>query len=99
MKYNVRLVNPQLQINKTIQVDEDDFILEVAEQNGLDLPVSCRTGTCLTCTGKLIQGKVERCSTYLKPDEEKAGFVLTCYCKPQSDCIILTHQEEALLDL
>lgn len=97
--YNVTLINKQKGINKTIRVSENDYILDIAEQKGMNLPVSCRAGVCVTCAGRLIKGKVEQDHDFLKPNEIESGFVLTCRSYPRSDCTIVTHQEDELLDL
>ena len=97
--YNVTLVNKSLGLNKTIKVRDDEYILDAAEQQGLNLPVSCRAGVCINCTGRLVKGQVDQDHSFLRPKELAAGFLLTCKSYPLSDCVILTHQEEDLLDL
>ncbi len=99
MMYRVKLVNKAQGTSRTIRVKSDEYISDAAEFQGVPLPVSCRAGACITCTGRMVEGSVDQDHTFLKPHECDAGFVLTCRAYPLSDCVILTHQEDALLDL
>jgi len=96
-KYKVRLLNEAKKIDVTIECSSDKFILEAAEDNNIELPYSCRAGSCSTCLGKVTNGKVDQPDqTFLDEDQIGAGFVLTCVAYPVSNCTVLTHEEENL---
>jgi ferredoxin len=97
MTYAVRLINEKKGLDRTFQVKEDQKILEIAEQQGMTLPYSCRTGVCSVCTGRLTEGTANQDEgTILTEEQQAAGFILTCIAYPRSDCTILTEQESEL---
>jgi ferredoxin len=99
MIYNVTLIDPSSNTRTLVQVAEDEYLNDAAVEQGIDLPVSCSAGACITCAAKLVSGRIHQDQNYLKPQEEAAGFILTCRTSPRSNCEILINQEMELLTL
>ena len=97
--FTVQILNEQTGLDETIKVSRDQYILDAAFVEGVQLPHSCRQAACVTCACKLVSGSVEHDHHGLKIQEKDAGFFLPCKSRPLSDCIILACKEDELLDL
>lgn len=80
---------------QTIEVPEDQTILSVALDAGVNLPSSCHAGVCTTCAGKILEGSVEQGDGMgVSPELQAEGYVLLCVAYPRSDLKIETEKED-----
>ncbi|WP_273779043.1 NADH:ubiquinone reductase (Na(+)-transporting) subunit F [Acinetobacter sp. GSS19] len=84
-------------IGTTIEVEEDQTILDAALRQGVWLPFACGHGTCGTCKVQVTDGfyDVGEASPFALMDiEREENKVLACCCKPESDMVIEADVDE-----
>ena len=95
--YKVTVFSDEHNIDSTFECDSDTYVLDKAEELGIELPYSCRAGACSTCVGIVESGELDQSEqSFLEEDQLEAGFALTCIAYPKSDCKILVHKEDDL---
>ncbi|WP_373536910.1 2Fe-2S iron-sulfur cluster-binding protein [Microcoleus sp.] len=79
----------------TVEVPEDQPILQTALAAGIDLPNSCNSGVCTTCAAKVIEGELKQVDCMgVSPELQTEGYVLLCVSFPRSNLKIETEKED-----
>lgn len=82
---------------ETIEVAENETLLDAGEDEGWDLPYACREGQCLSCGGRVVDGPAEDYVVHwhqemLNEDELGDGYTLTCVAYPKADLTLETRE-------
>ena len=73
----------------TLSVGADEPIYDAALAAGVQLPIACGYGGCITCAARLVEGRVRQPNaSALNARQSRAGYVLLCVARPKSDCVI-----------
>lgn len=83
MNYEIHLAR-----GASFTASADRTLLDCANDAGLHLEHSCRTGRCGTCKTRLVSGTVKTigADTWLKPEDRAQGWILTCTDAAQGVC-------------
>ncbi|MFC3478056.1 2Fe-2S iron-sulfur cluster-binding protein [Halobacterium litoreum] len=83
---------------ETIEVANNETILDAGEDEGWDLPYACRQGQCLSCGGRVASGEdshdfVQHSNNEtLSDDEMEKGYMLTCTAYPTASFSVETDE-------
>ena len=82
---------------ETIDVMENQTLLEAGEDQGWDLPYACRQGQCVSCGGHVADGPSEDYLVHdgqemLDENEIDDGYTLTCVAYPTADLTLETNE-------
>ncbi|MBE9167749.1 2Fe-2S iron-sulfur cluster binding domain-containing protein [Pleurocapsales cyanobacterium LEGE 06147] len=84
----------------TVEVPEDRYILQWAEQQGVELPFACRNGACTTCAVRILSGEVYQPEAMgLSPKLKEQGYALLCVSYPRSDLEVETQDEDEVYEM
>ena len=83
---------------ETIEVANDEPLLDQGEDAGMDLPYACRQGQCVSCAGQITEGG--NSEEYIEHDDQQMlgdaelddGYTLTCVAYPRDDFTIETGE-------
>jgi len=93
--FNVQLVTPQGEVS--FQCPDDEYILDAAEQAGIDMSYSCRAGACSSCLGRIIRGTLDQSDqSFLDDVQINDKYVILCVAYATSDLVLLTECEKEL---
>jgi ferredoxin len=69
-------------------------LLEAAEAGGIELPSSCRNGTCRTCLCRLVDGRIRWRIEWpgVSAEEKAEGWILACVAEPEGDITLEAPQ-------
>jgi ferredoxin-NADP reductase len=78
-----------IQSKKVCQVSAGNTLLDVAENNGVQIPYGCRQGLCGTCATRVLSGTVQMDTEVgLTPEQKNAGYVLPCVSRVQGTVVV-----------
>ena len=98
--YTVKIRDRATGKQYTVEVPEDRYILETAEQQDAELPFLCRNGACTSCAVKVISGElVQPEAMGLSPRLKDQGYALLCVSYPRSDLEVETQDEDEVYQM
>jgi ring-1,2-phenylacetyl-CoA epoxidase subunit PaaE len=78
-----------------ITVGENQSILQAALQNNVQLPYSCRAGSCSTCAAICKKGSVVMAVNEVLTDSDLAeGWILTCTGHPRGEDVVIEYLQQ-----
>ena len=76
------------------------YILQSAENQGVELPFSCRNGACTTCAVRVLSGEIYQPEAMgLSLELQKQGYALLCVSYARSDLEVETQDEDEVYEL
>jgi len=80
---------------ETVELPNNEPVLDAGEDEGFDLPYACRQGQCVSCAGQVQEGASEDYVVHddqemLSDSEIDDGYTLTCVAYPREDFTLET---------
>jgi ferredoxin len=98
--YQIAIHNRQTGERFTTTVPDDHYILHSIEQQGHQLPFSCRNGACTTCAVRILAGDIHQPEAIgLSPELKAKGYALLCVSYAHSDLEVETQDEDEVYEL
>ena len=68
---------------------DNENLLDAFFRNKVDIPFSCRNGTCHACVTKVVSGKIcEPSQSGLSKQLKESNHILPCRCYPEGDMVL-----------
>tara|TARA_B100001063_G_scaffold26358_1_gene20196 strand:- start:4727 stop:5029 length:303 start_codon:yes stop_codon:yes gene_type:complete len=78
----------------TIEMSQNENILEAALKNNVDAPYSCQGGVCSSCIARVTEGKATMAlNQILTENEVSEGLILTCQANPVSEILAIDYDD------
>ncbi|WP_017326829.1 2Fe-2S iron-sulfur cluster-binding protein [Synechococcus sp. PCC 7336] len=98
--HTVRIYHRQTDRHYTVEVPRDRYILQTAEEQGAELPFSCRNGACTACAVRIQSGEVFQPEAMgLSRDLKAQGYALLCVSYARSELEVETQAEDEVYEL
>ncbi len=98
--YQIKIYNRQTDTYHQVTVPSDRYILHCAENQGLELPFSCRNGACTACAVRVRSGNLYQPEAMgLSPQLQSQGYALLCVSYACSDLEVETQNEDEVYEL
>ena len=98
--YTVKVHDRTTGKDHVVEVPEDRYILQTAEQQDAKLPFLCRNGACTSCAAKIISGELAQPEAMgLSPKLKEKGYALLCVSYPRSDLEVETQEEDEVYQM
>jgi len=83
---------------KTVELSNNEPILDQGEDEGWDLPYACREGQCVSCAGQVQDGNAGDYIQHINnealfDDDMEEGYCLTCVACPTDEFTIETGEQ------
>lgn len=78
----------------SFEAPADQSLLLAAALAGIELPSSCRNGSCRACICRLLEGEIAYQVDWpgVLPEERAQGFILPCVACARSDLVLACPQ-------
>ncbi|MEG3439585.1 2Fe-2S iron-sulfur cluster-binding protein [Pannus brasiliensis CCIBt3594] len=98
--HQIAIHNRQTGEHLTTTVPDDRYILHSIEEQGHELPFSCRNGACTACAVRVLSGEIYQPEAIgLSPELKAKGYALLCVSYARGDLEVETQDEDEVYEL